>query len=225
MAEKVTKKELKQPDRFQIFLSSILHFLMKHKKKLIWGASALMVFLVIIAGWWYYNYDQEMRAMDLYSKAVDAYHQGVMEKKDLKEAAKLYRDVTIRYPHTWAASLAYFRLGNLYIREGKPEEGIQCLKKYIERNKKDNELLVIAYNSLGLCYEQKGALREALEAYKQASQLKTGRMFESTSYANIARVYEALNEKKKAAEYYEKARDKAVDPVLKDWYARKVTNQ
>ncbi|MCX7982071.1 MAG: tetratricopeptide repeat protein [Syntrophales bacterium] len=221
MVEKITKKELKQPDRFQIFLANLLSFFLQHRKKVIIGGTALVIIIFIIGGWLYYQHDQEMRALTLYTKVSEDYRLAVAEKKDLTPIIAAFKDIVNRYPHTQSASYALFRLGNIYVREGKIDEGISWFKKYIEQNRKDNELLVIAYNALGICYEEKGEFKLALENYEKASRLKSGAMFESINYANMARVYEALKDIKKATEYYEKARTKTVDPVLKDWYARK----
>ncbi|HOL58530.1 MAG TPA: tetratricopeptide repeat protein [Syntrophales bacterium] len=221
MAEKLKKKELKQPDRFQIFLASLLQFFLAHKKKVVAGAVFLVVLILAISGWWYYQYDQETKAFALYQKVSDSHRQALREKKDLSQIVSSYRDIVNRFPYTRSAQYALLRLGNLYLREGKIEEAISFFKQYVEKNRADNELLVIAYNALGTCYEEKGDFRLALEAYEKASRLKAGAMFESINYGNLARVYEALKDKKKAAEYYEKAKAKAVDPVLKDWYARK----
>lgn len=225
MAEKITKKELKQPDRFQIFLASMLNLFLRHKKKVIFATVCILALILVVAGWLYYQYDQEMKALALYNKITDNYRLAVAEKKDLQPVIGAYRDLINRYPHTKPASYALLRMGNLYFREGKIDEGISSFKRYIENNREDNELLVVAYNALGACYEEKGEYKLALEVYEKASKLKAGAMFESINYGNLARVYEALKENKKAAEYYEKARSKAVDPVLKDWYARKINLQ
>jgi len=225
MADKVTKAELKQPDRFQLLLASTLNFLILNKKKLILGGVIFLTLILIVSGWLYYRHDQEEKALVLLNRATATYERAVMQKQDLQEAANQYRQITTRYPHTKAADIALFRLGNLYITMGKFDEAITCFKQYTTHVGGDNELLVLAYNGLGFCYEQEKDFNQALKAYEEATRLKAGQMFESVNYGNLARLYEAMNNKKKSAEYYEKARAKAVDPVLKDWYGKKLAAQ
>lgn len=225
MVDKITKSELKKPDRFQALLASSFAYLLRHKKKFITGSIAFLVLLIILAGWWYYRYDQEEKALTIYNRATAIYEMALIQKQDLTEPVNQYRNVVNRYPHTKAGTLAWYRLGNIYLKEGKLEEAIPCFQRYIKQAKGDDELLVLAYNALGLCYEQKKDFSHAREAYEHALRLKAGHLFESINYGNLARLYEMMNDKKKAAEYYEKARAKAVDPVMKDWYGRKLSAQ
>jgi len=81
MADKVTKAELKQPDRFQLLLASTLNFLILNKKKLILGGVIFLTLILIVSGWLYYRHDQEEKALVLLNRATATYERAVMQSK------------------------------------------------------------------------------------------------------------------------------------------------
>ena len=62
----------------------------------------------------------------------------------------------------------------------------------------------MALTSMGYCYEDKKDFETALDYFKQAQ--KSNHIgFEAIGYRNVARIYEQMNEKKKALENYQSA--------------------
>jgi predicted negative regulator of RcsB-dependent stress response len=51
---------------------------------------------------------------------------------------------------------------------------------------------------------------------------KPGNVFEGLSYRNIARVYEEMNDRGKAMDYYKKALEKTKDPAASSLLKRKI---
>jgi hypothetical protein len=68
MADKITKQELKEPDRFQVLAARAMQYLVRYKKEAIIAAGVVVVVIAAVAGWYFYDLSQEKAAMSLYNK-------------------------------------------------------------------------------------------------------------------------------------------------------------
>ncbi|HBL53431.1 MAG TPA: hypothetical protein DDZ34_05235, partial [Syntrophaceae bacterium] len=72
-------------------------------------------------------------------------------------------------------------------------------------------------------YEVKKDFKESLKYFEQAQKAyHTG--FEMMGLRNVARAYEALNDKEKALEYYKKALEKTTEPAASIFIKRKISS-
>jgi len=222
MTEKITKQELKQPDRFQILTAKVMLYLTKHKKEAVLVSGALVLVVLVVAGWYVYDWNQQKSAMALYNKASEMYAKQQSSGQPSAEILKLYQDVVKEYAGTRAGAFAAYRLGYLHLGQLRLDESAAAFEGYLKHHGSDNELGVLVYNGLGYVYEQKKAYPKALDYFQKALNTKTGPTFASTNHENIARAYEALKEQQKALENYKKALEKAVDPAMKEILQRKI---
>jgi len=223
MADKITKQELKQPDKLQIMFAEVTIFFTKHKKQFAITAGTVVLVILAAAGWFFYQQHEENNALTQYNKAVEEYMKNRAAGKDPASATKLFEDVARGYSGTRAAAFSSYRLGNIYLSLGNVDGAIKAYQGYLSDNSTDNDFRVLVHNGLGYCYEAKKDYKSALGYYEKAANSSAGRSFESINYENIARAYEYLNDPQKALEYYKKAAEKATEPSMKELLNRKIS--
>lgn len=214
MAAKLSKQELKEPDKFQVMLSQVLTYLAENKTKL-YIAGAVFTTLLVIAGAWYlYDLNMEKSAQQLYTRA---YYAATGEG-----AIGVYKEVLEKYPRSRAAMLANYRMAGLYYEQKDFDAAIRHYEAFLQKIPDQNDLKTIAYMGLGYCYEAKKDLKNALAVFEKAASAKAGEVFAGINDQNIARIYEAMNDRARALEYYQRALTKNKDPLAELLIKRKI---
>lgn len=223
MADKITKQELKQPDKLQIVFAEFMMYFTKHRKEMSVAAGAFVIILLAATGWYFYQQTEERDALAQYNKATEEYFKVRASGKDPSAVLKLYEEVAKKYSGTRAGDLALFRLGNINLGLNNIDGAVKAYQGYLNENSTENEFRVLVLNGLGYCCEAKKDYKGALSKFEKALNSKAGQSFESTSLENMARAYEKLNDPKKALEYYKKAVEKTTDPSMKELLNRKIS--
>lgn len=214
MAAKLSKQELKEPDKFQVILSQVLTYLAENKTKF-YITGAVFTTLVVMAGAWYlYDLNMEKSAQQLHARA---YYSVSGEG-----AVGIYKEVLEKYPRSRAAMLASYHLASLYYQQKDYDAAIRHYETFLQKIPDKSDLKTIAYMGLGHCHEAKKDFKNALAAFEKAASSKTGDVFAGMNDQNIARVYEAMNDRTKALEYYQKALTKSSDPLAELLIKRKI---
>jgi tetratricopeptide (TPR) repeat protein len=214
MAEKLSKQELKEPDKFQVMLSEMVLYLTENRKKFYIAGAVFVAILVIAGGWYLYDLDTEKSAQQLYTRAYYA--------TTVEGATGIFKDVLGKYPSSRAAVLTNYRLAGLYYQQGDFDAAVRHYEAFSQKTPDKSDLKTIAYMGLGHCYEAKKDFKNALAAFEKAASSKTGEVFAGLNDQNIARVYEAMNDPAKALEYYQKALTKNADPLSELLIKRKI---
>lgn len=215
MAKKITKKEIEKPDSFQAALNKIATYISTNKSKIYLASGIVMLIVVISSGWYLYRMNYEDKAQRLYAIAnianMKAAHQGANPDQN---NIRMYSDVITQYPGSKAAMMSYYQMGNMYYNLGDVDASIKAYAEFLKEVQAGNDLKILAYNGIGYCYEKKADLPHALESFENAANAKSGGGFEGMTYRNMARIYEEMNEKEKALEYYQKALTNTADPSM-----------
>lgn len=222
MAEKITKKEMKEPDWFQTEFARVLDFMTRHRKQVAWGTGVFVFLLLSVAGWYFYTLNYENQARRLYDQALEGIGDSDQAAAE-KNAHKILTDVTSKFPRSDAAVAAHYRLGNRYYDQGDMDRSIASFQELIKRTPRDSDLVTLAYSGLGYCYEAKKDYPKALAAFQDAVNSPKGWAFAVALYGNVARIYELMDEPAKAVEFYRKALEKTTDEGLKLMLARKIS--
>ncbi len=224
MARKITKKEIEKPDSFQLALKKIATHVKENRSKIYLISGIISLIIAISCGWYFYRMNYENDAQKLYAKAnlvgIRLTMQGGNPDQNI---LKMYRDVTTQYPGSKAAMMVHYQMGNLYYNLGDIESSIKEYTEFLKKVPDGSDLKALAYIGLGYCYESKKDLKDALESFEKAANLKLDGSFEGITYRNIARIYEEMNNKEKALEYYKKALDKTSDPSMEHLLKRKIS--
>jgi predicted negative regulator of RcsB-dependent stress response len=221
MAAKIDKKELNEPDKLQLFFFSVRAFVEKHRTRIYAGIGIFLLIVVLAVGWHLYQLNYETNAGKIYKRVFENAVKAVPPAGDAA-AIKGYRDLITEYPRSQAAVTAYYRLGNLYFGRREFDAAISAYQDFIKNSSPLSDLITIAYNGLGACQEEKKEFNKALESYDLAMKTNAAPSFEALNYGNIARIYEAMSNPVKAAEFYRKALGKTSDPLMTLYLKRKL---
>jgi tetratricopeptide (TPR) repeat protein len=141
-----------------------------------------------------------------------------------KDSIDMLKKLIDKYPHSWSARMAYYHLGNIYYNRGEIDNAISSYKEFVSRAKSDNAgIKFLALTSLGYCFEAKKDFKSALNYFEEA-QTSNNIGFEAIGFRNIARIYELLNDNKKALENYQNALQKTTDPSMVIFIKRKISS-
>ncbi|HNR14434.1 MAG TPA: tetratricopeptide repeat protein [Thermodesulfobacteriota bacterium] len=167
------------------------------------GAAAVVVILVGLVIWRYLEAKQERQASEALYRALTQYEQVLREKKPLDESLLAFQTVMKDYGGTQSASISAFYAGNCFFAQEKFDEAIGLYELFLAAMPEKSHLHVLAYDSLGYCYEQKQDYQKAVDYFLKTIADPPG--LGEVGYLNIARCYEALGNKEKSAEFYIRA--------------------
>lgn len=222
MVAKIDKKELEEPDKLQLFFLSVREFAEKNKTA-IYTVTGIFILIILLAGGWYiYQLNYEASAWKMNTRILESANKIGSPAGDAT-AIKGYKDLIDQYPRSGAAVAAYYRLGNLYLGRHETDAAITVYQDFLKKAPSDSDLVTLAYNGLGSCYDIKKDFKKAIELFENATKTSTGSSFEAMNYDSLARVYEATNNPVKAVEFYRKALGKTTDPLMTLYLKRKIS--
>jgi len=225
MADKMTKKELEQPDEFHTIGWHALQYLSEHREKLYLAGAAVLLIIILAGAWYFYRLNYENKAQGLYSSASNSYSLPG-SSADMKDAylnaVQIYEELAKEYPSSHAATLSFYNMGNIYFNIGETEKSITAYKTFLKRSGKKDILRAFAYHGLGYCYEENKDYDNALKSFEDYNKRVRGTRFGYINYVNIARIYEKMGRQKEAVEFYRKAAGKTNDPLMEMVVKRKI---
>jgi tetratricopeptide (TPR) repeat protein len=147
-------------------------------------------------------------AMKEYEKAVEInpkdpvtrFNKGALhfKRKEMQAAENEYRETLNLDPKDAEAAQ---NLAAIYIMQDRLAEAEKLNRWVIQQKPKDDDTLENAYFNLGIIYDKKNKLEQALNMYKLALQVAP---WDAAAYVNTAVILERLNRKQEALAYWEK---------------------
>ena len=162
---RITRKEIRQPDRFMTLLRQGLAFFTTHRTAAIISAVIFAVIVAALLGWDLYRGRQNRLAAEEYARAVDLYHGG--KYKEALEALKRLENYRSSF---------YGRLGLLYTANTQAAlqdttKATDSLRQLIAREQKEPVVRQTAYVSLGYLQEEAGQCPEAASSFAEAEKI------------------------------------------------------
>lgn len=221
MAAKMDKNELNEPDKLQLFFISLRAFMEKHRTRIYLAAGGFLLIFILVSGWYLYQQNYESKADKQFFNVVDTKMKAGSSAGDGVAIAG-YKDVIAQYPRSHAAITARYKLANLYVGRKQTDLAIPMYEEFLAKADSDNDLVSLAYNGLGYCFESNKDFDKALIQYEKAIKASGAASFEALYLGSIARVYEEMKNIPKAVEFYKKALEKTSDPMTGLYLKRKL---
>lgn len=223
MSERIRKKDLKKPDQLQTTTMKLMVYATEHKAKIIAGASAFIVVVFLIAGWYVYSAYNEKQAQDLLGKTMLFSDANAASQEGVSRLAlEKYKEIIDKYPGTDAANLARYSMGIIYYKLNEMDNAVKSYEEFLSKAR-SNELVALAYSGLGYCYEAKGDFAKAGKYFEDSAKDPNGAAFRGTAYLNAGRMAEQLKNSKGAVESYKKALESKNDSITEMFLKRKVS--
>lgn len=221
MTTKLDKNELNEPDKLQLFFLSLQTFVNTHKTRIMMTTGFFILVFVLASGWYLYQRHNESSAQKMFFAIADAHMKAGSPASD-EVAITGFKEVIAKYPRSQASLSARYKLANLYAVRKEWDFAIATYQDYLSQADSGNELMSLAYNGLGACFEAKKEYDKALNQFEKALHANGASSFESLHFGSIARVHEEMNNNTKAVEFYKKALEKTSDPMMTLYLKRKI---
>ena len=210
--QRLTRKEIKQPDQFISYTVRALDWAKRHARPLLYGALGVGVVIVLIVAWSAWQTKRVQRAEVLLYEAVKPLQSNQTEGQQqptaqVREAAiQKLKGLVAGYPDTPAAALAYWYLGQQYYAQSEYAEALSSYRQALTRLQPEEKRLVPALVTLNMAYAQEasGACKQAIDSFQSVLQ-SSWLWLHGEAYLGIGRCDETLGDLKQARDVYARA--------------------
>lgn len=182
--------------------SPFLTFVQKHLRYITVGIIFIFLFVAGFLVWKYLNDKKEDQAMIGYFQAYKVYEESVKKDQSLEQPLQLFQSVAEKYQGTSAEALSLFYTGNCQFAMKKYDKAIASYNNFLKALPAKTNLVLIACDSLGYCYEEKKDFNNAIKFFKKTITPHPG--LGESGCLNIARCYESLGDKENSLAFYNK---------------------
>jgi hypothetical protein len=164
-SKRFSRKDLKQPDWFQVNSERALDFFADHKPLMAGAAAALVLIVVAYWGWQQFKAGQNVAAAQEYSEAINLYH-----AEKYREAIGAFEKVQ---SYRWSnyAPLAHIYLANSYLASNDFDKAWSAAQRSVTATKPNTLYRQIALIALATAEERKNQCKEAIEHYREAEKI------------------------------------------------------
>jgi predicted negative regulator of RcsB-dependent stress response len=162
---KITRKQLRQPDWFQIQSENALDYFKHHKNLVFAAAAAVLVIAAIIWGWQVFKDRQNVAASQEFSKAMALY-----QSERFREAIPAFETVK-SYRWSRYAVLAHLYLANSYLEINDTEKALNEAQRSLAATNPNGFYRQIALVTLATAEEQQKQCKSAIEHYSEAQNI------------------------------------------------------
>jgi predicted negative regulator of RcsB-dependent stress response len=164
--KRITRKELRQPDWFQVTSETALQQFARHRGKIIGALAVLVALGVMIAGWQWFKARQNAAASGDFNAALALYR-----AEKYNEAIADFQKVQ-GYRWSRYAGLAHLYEANSYLSMGEPAKALAPAERFLAATGPDTLYRQIAKMTLGNVHERQNQCKEALPHYIEAERIK-----------------------------------------------------
>lgn len=180
--------EKKEPEQEILTLAHKVSGLMSaYRNQITIAVSAVVVALVILAGYSFVRSAREQEAAPLVAAAYEYYSPAGAMNADYAKALGLFRDVQKKYPGTKSGAVAQYYIGNCLVNLGQPGEALKEYQSFTTEYSGEKFLLGLVYQRMGYTYLTVGKHAEAVKAFEQSEKIAGP----GVATIELARIYEA----------------------------------
>ena len=214
-----TRHQLKQ-DRFSRATIDVaektVHWTVEHQSKLIAGSVILLiVFAVLLGGWYYINRQDEKASVEL-SQAVRTLDTPIRPagmpaqpdepsfasgKERAMAAHKQFQEVASKYPHTRSGDIAHYFVGLTASQLGDYSAAERELKSIADSRNED--FASLARFALAAVYRNTNRNKDAIELYKKLAEKPTRTVGKVAAQMELGATYESNRQPLEAKQIYQ----------------------
>ena len=205
---KIDRHELKK-DEFAEEISTVYSYVTENPTKvLMW---AIIVIVVVGGALGYYSYHKKMKK-NATEKLGLVYI--MLDAGQYNEALDTVKVIIDRYSGTDAAKIAKYLLGHINYAFGYLDSAITAYEDFLKVENPDSDLAAAALFGIGICYEDKGQYKKAIEYYQKVLKEYPNFFRNDEVMLSIARCYDVMGDFDNAIKYYEELVKKYPDTQL-----------
>jgi len=193
--EKLTRKDLRQPDEFQTLSRQALEWVEQNRNAVIAALGAVIVVLIAVVAYRTISQSREASAASAYAEA-----RALLNDKKYGDAATRFDEVANRYSSTSYGALALLERGNALLLNGQPADAVSAYERYLQSAPPTDYLRQLGHTRLGYAQEQLGKPGEAAQSFATAA-AEPG-PFSAEALFGAARNAEAAGDTAKAKDLY-----------------------
>lgn len=182
--QRMSRKELHQPDQIQQWLYAISNFIYKMRKWFIIGGIAVVIAMItVFSGMQYYQSEQIEQANQFYS-AQKLLNESFSLDENQQPAMNALHELLKAYPDSVYGAVTLMHLGELHVKQKQWSQAEENYKKAMEHPKAIASMLNAAKLSLAVVYEN----QQQWEAANQIIQSIEGENWKDVRWKNLARI-------------------------------------
>lgn len=232
MSDRLTRKEMKREDSFQVFMAQALGFVQEHRRALILGVVLLVVVVLAGVGWFIYLEATEDDAQRLLADAVEAYGAPVEAGEEAaadaeaaaggdelsfptrearrQRAAELFRRVIDEYGVSDAADVAQAYLGEIAAAAGDVEQAEALWREFLD-DEPDHALAAEVRLNLYALMRGAGEGEEVAAELRDMLERDRRPLPQDVALYELAVTLEELGREEDASVYYQRLVDEFSD--------------
>jgi predicted negative regulator of RcsB-dependent stress response len=162
---KISRKELRQPDWFQVASENSLDYFNHHKNVVFAAVAGLVVIAAIVWGWQIFKERQNTAASAEFGKAMVLY-----QGEKYREAIPAFENVK-GYRWSRYAVLGHLYLANSYLATNETDKAISEAQRTLAATRPGSFYRQIALVTLAAAEEQKKDCKNAVQHYSEAQNI------------------------------------------------------
>jgi hypothetical protein len=164
-SKRLSRKEIRQPDWFQVNSEKALEFFQSHKGLGIGVLAALLLFFILFWVWQGFKTSQNNAAAEEFTKATELYHQ-----ENYRAAIAAFEKVQT-YRWSRYASVAHLYQTNSHLALGEVDKAIGAGQRAVSATKPNTLYRQLALMALANGEEQKNQCKSAVERFNEAQKI------------------------------------------------------
>jgi len=219
--QRLSRKELRQPDQFVSLSVQIAAWIKAHTVLLLYGIGLVVVAATLMTGWWAWQKHREQQAGIALYEATKFMRTPSNRSKAVEQLQKFVSD----YKGTAATALAYWHLGHLYFEGENYPAALTAYRQAQQRLSKADQPLMVALVTLDVAYAQEASGTcdpDAITSFEAVLQLPA-HWLRGEAYLGVGRCHEKTGASHKAVAIYERAlSDRAIDEVSRQMISERL---
>jgi predicted negative regulator of RcsB-dependent stress response len=164
-SKRITRKQLREPDWFQVSTENALEYLNRHKTLVFAALVGLLLLGGAIWGWQIFKQRQNVAAAQEFTKAMELY------QADKHREAIAVLEVVKNYRWSRYSVLAHLYLANSYLATDDLDKAISEAQRSLAATKPNSLYRQIGLIALATAEERKNQCKDALGHYREAENI------------------------------------------------------